>query len=107
MTLPFGANFDIRNTMRYKDVMKEYGLGPDGSILTSHKGEDFFIRTKVVLLHHVLIPHHVMNIMLAPNGNVITVWSRLMIDTSSETKFFLLLDGFNVSLNKYIIRVSK
>ncbi|CAL4939097.1 unnamed protein product [Urochloa decumbens] len=35
MTLPFGANIDIRDTVRYKDVMKEYGLGPNGGILTS------------------------------------------------------------------------
>ncbi|ONK63249.1 uncharacterized protein A4U43_C07F12920 [Asparagus officinalis] len=34
MTLPFGANIDIRDTVRYKQVMKEYGLGPNGGILT-------------------------------------------------------------------------
>jgi hypothetical protein len=87
--------------------MKEYGLGPNGGILTFLKGEDFFIGTKAVLLHHVLIPHRVVNIMLALNGSVITAWSRLTADINSETKVFLLQDGFNVSLNKYIIRVSK
>ncbi|KAG9439238.1 hypothetical protein H6P81_019403 [Aristolochia fimbriata] len=35
MTLPFGANVDIRDTVKYKDVMKEYNLGPNGGILTS------------------------------------------------------------------------
>ncbi|RWW03577.1 hypothetical protein BHE74_00048843, partial [Ensete ventricosum] len=35
MTLPFGANIDIRDTVRYKEVMKEYHLGPNGAILTS------------------------------------------------------------------------
>jgi hypothetical protein len=35
MTLPFGANIDIRNTVWYKEVMKEHGLGPSGGILTS------------------------------------------------------------------------
>ena len=35
MTLPFGANIDICDTVQYKDVMKEYGLGPNGGILTS------------------------------------------------------------------------
>jgi hypothetical protein len=58
----------------YKDVMKEYGLGPNGGILTSLKGEDFFIGIKTVLHHHILIPYHVANIMLAPNDSVITVW---------------------------------
>jgi hypothetical protein len=107
MTLPFGANIDIYDTVRYRDVMKEYGLGPNGGILTSLKGEDFFIGTKAVLLHHILIPHCVVNIMLAPNDNIITPRSRLMTDTCSETNIFLLLDGFNVSLNKYIIGASK
>lgn len=35
MTLPFGANIDIRDTVRYKEVMKEYNLGPNGGIMTS------------------------------------------------------------------------
>ncbi|KAG0484861.1 hypothetical protein HPP92_008940 [Vanilla planifolia] len=35
MNLPFGANIDIRDTVRYKEVMKEYNLGPNGGILTS------------------------------------------------------------------------
>jgi GTPase SAR1 family protein len=33
--VPFGANIDIRDTVNYKEVMKEYGLGPNGGILTS------------------------------------------------------------------------
>jgi hypothetical protein len=86
MTLPFGANIDIRDTVRYRDMMKEYGLGPNGGILPSPKCEDFFIGTKTVLLHHILIPRRVTNIMLAPNGNVITAWSRLTTDTCSEVK---------------------
>jgi hypothetical protein len=99
MTLSFGTNIDIRDTVRYKNIMKEYGLVPNGGILTSLKGEDLFIRTTTVLHHHILIPHCVANIMLAPNDSVIT--------TCSKTKIFLHLDGFNGSLNKYIIRVSK
>ncbi|XP_020600342.1 LOW QUALITY PROTEIN: GPN-loop GTPase 1 [Phalaenopsis equestris] len=35
VNLPFGANIDIRDTVRYKEVMKEYNLGPNGGILTS------------------------------------------------------------------------
>ena len=32
---PFAANIDIRDTVDYKEVMKQYGLGPNGAILTS------------------------------------------------------------------------
>lgn len=34
-SLPYGANIDIRDTVNYKEVMKQYGLGPNGGILTS------------------------------------------------------------------------
>eukprot|EP00887_Chlorella_sp_A99_P002905 scaffold6.g2905.t1 len=33
--LPYGANIDIRDTVNYKNVMKQYSLGPNGGILTS------------------------------------------------------------------------
>lgn len=35
LSVPFGANIDIRDTVNYKEVMKQYGLGPNGAILTS------------------------------------------------------------------------
>jgi len=33
--VPFPANIDIRDTVKYKEVMKQYGLGPNGGIVTS------------------------------------------------------------------------
>jgi GTPase SAR1 family protein len=33
--VPYGANIDIRETVNYKEVMKQYGLGPNGGIMTS------------------------------------------------------------------------
>ncbi|CAH8345965.1 unnamed protein product [Eruca vesicaria subsp. sativa] len=35
MSLPFGANIDIRDTVKYKEVMRQYNLGPNGGIMTS------------------------------------------------------------------------
>ncbi|POW03520.1 hypothetical protein PSTT_11029 [Puccinia striiformis] len=34
-SLPFQANIDIRDTVNYKQVMKQYNLGPNGGILTA------------------------------------------------------------------------
>ncbi|GAV73880.1 LOW QUALITY PROTEIN: ATP_bind_1 domain-containing protein [Cephalotus follicularis] len=34
MTLPYGANIDIRDTVHYKEVTSEFNLGPNGGILT-------------------------------------------------------------------------
>lgn len=35
LNVPFPANIDIRDTVNYKEVMKQYGLGPNGGIVTS------------------------------------------------------------------------
>ena len=32
---PYGANVDIRDTVNYREVMKQYTLGPNGGILTA------------------------------------------------------------------------
>ena len=33
--VPFESNIDIRDSVNYKEVMKQYNLGPNGGILTS------------------------------------------------------------------------
>jgi GTPase SAR1 family protein len=33
--LPYGPNIDIRDTVNYKEVMRQYNLGPNGGIVTS------------------------------------------------------------------------
>lgn len=33
--VPFGASIDIRDTVDYKEVMKQHRLGPNGAIMTS------------------------------------------------------------------------
>lgn len=35
LDVPFTANIDIRDTVNYKEVMRQYKLGPNGGILTS------------------------------------------------------------------------
>lgn len=35
LSIPFEANIDIRDSINYKEVMKQYNLGPNGGILTS------------------------------------------------------------------------
>ncbi|XP_039259443.2 GPN-loop GTPase 1-like [Styela clava] len=34
-SVPFPTNIDIRDTVKYKEVMKQYGLGPNGGIMTA------------------------------------------------------------------------
>lgn len=33
--MPYAANIDIRDTVDYKEVMKQYSLGPNGGIMTA------------------------------------------------------------------------
>ena len=33
--VPYGAHIDIRDTVRYKKLMEQYNLGPNGGLLTS------------------------------------------------------------------------
>lgn len=35
LEVPYPANIDIRDTVNYKEVMKQYGLGPNGGIVTA------------------------------------------------------------------------
>ncbi|KAK9467098.1 hypothetical protein V1512DRAFT_261925 [Lipomyces arxii] len=35
LSVPFEANIDIRDSVNYKEVMKQYNLGPNGAIITS------------------------------------------------------------------------
>ncbi len=35
MHLPYHANIDIRDTVNYKELMKQYSLGPNGAIVTA------------------------------------------------------------------------
>nr|CAH7748965.1 unnamed protein product [Callosobruchus chinensis] len=35
INLPYFANIDVRDTVNYKEVMKQYKLGPNGAIVTS------------------------------------------------------------------------
>eukprot|EP01083_Nonionella_stella_P082304 227161_1 len=34
-SIPYGPNIDIRDTVKYKEIMKQYKLGPNGAIITS------------------------------------------------------------------------
>jgi GTPase SAR1 family protein len=35
LNVPFECNIDIRDSVNYQEVMKQYNLGPNGGILTS------------------------------------------------------------------------
>lgn len=50
LSLPFEPNVDIRDSVNYKEVMRQYNLGPNGGILTSLN----LFATKIDQLVHLL-----------------------------------------------------
>ncbi|PPR91277.1 hypothetical protein GOBAR_AA29413 [Gossypium barbadense] len=99
MTLPFGANIDIRDTVKYKEVMKQFNLGPNGGILTSlnlfaTKFDELFL----FLFLDVLVPF-IWHVMYTTSANiqsqVISVIERradqldyVLVDTPGQIEIF-------------------
>ncbi|KAI3882851.1 hypothetical protein MKW92_016932 [Papaver armeniacum] len=57
MTLPYGADIDIRDTVKYKEVMNWYNLCPNGGMLTSTKFDEVVsvIEKRADQLDYVLV----------------------------------------------------
>ena len=52
-TVPFAAGIDIRDTVDYKEVMKQYNLGPNGGIMTALN----LFATRFDQVHHAHAHH--------------------------------------------------
>ncbi|KAG9285441.1 hypothetical protein G9A89_010916 [Geosiphon pyriformis] len=79
--LPFTANIDIRDTVNYKEVMKQYNLGPNGGILTSlnlftTKFDQVldFIEKRAPTLDHIILdtPGQIEIFTWSASGSIIT-----------------------------------
>jgi GTPase SAR1 family protein len=79
--LPFGASIDIRDTVNYKQVMQQYGLGPNGGIVTSLNlfATRFdqvlqFVEKRAPELHHVVLdtPGQIEVFTWSASGSIIT-----------------------------------
>ena len=94
MTLPFEASIDIRDAGRYKDVMKEYGLGPmkKSSPLSKVKMAPFGPSPYSFITYFDRTVSRIT--MLAPYGNIITRSVEVNDIDMFPNKYFLFLDGF-------------
>ena len=56
--VPYPVNIDIRDTVKYKNVMKQYKLGPNGAIVTSlNLFSTRFDQVKQLLRHLTRVNH--------------------------------------------------
>lgn len=58
INLPFESNIDIRDSINYKEVMKQYNLGPNGGILTSLNLFTTKVDQVMNILEKRLLPHN-------------------------------------------------
>ena len=77
-SVPFESNIDIRDSINYKEVMKQYNLGPNGGILTSLN----LFSTKVDQIIALLEKR------TAPNPNNRSI-KHILVDTPGQIEVFV------------------
>ena len=87
-SVPFDSNIDIRDSVNYKEVMKQYNLGPNGGILTSLNLFSTKIDQVMGLLEKRCLPQP-----LPPNkqggGESKVLPSHILIDTPGQIEVFV------------------
>ena len=94
--VPFDCNIDIRDSLNYKEVMKEYNLGPNGGILTSLNIFATKIDQIIGILEKRTKPNsetpnarHIKNIIVDTPGQIeVFVWSAsgsILLDSLAST----------------------
>ncbi|KAL9606594.1 MAG: hypothetical protein Q9179_000248 [Wetmoreana sp. 5 TL-2023] len=79
--VPFDSNIDIRDSLNYKEVMREYNLGPNGGILTSLN----IFATKIDQVMGILEKRTKLN-PETPNARPI---KNIIIDTPGQIEVFV------------------
>lgn len=79
--VPFDSNIDIRDSLNYKEVMKEYNLGPNGGILTSLN----IFATKIDQVMNILEKRTTPN-PETPNAKPI---KNIIVDTPGQIEVFV------------------
>jgi len=79
--VPFDSNIDIRDSLNYKEVMREYSLGPNGGILTSLN----IFATKIDQVMNILEKRTLPN-PETPNAKKI---KNIIVDTPGQIEVFV------------------
>ncbi|KAL1957822.1 hypothetical protein VTO42DRAFT_5540 [Malbranchea cinnamomea] len=81
-SVPFESNIDIRDSINYKEVMKQYNLGPNGGILTSLN----LFATKVDQIISILEKRTLADPAQDPTAKPI---KHILIDTPGQIEVFV------------------
>jgi GTPase SAR1 family protein len=88
--VPFDANIDIRDSVNYKEVMKQYNLGPNGAILTSLN----LFSTKIDQVMGILEKR-----CLPEEGATNKVPGHIIVDTPGQIEVFVWSASGNILLS--------
>ena len=80
-TVPFESNIDIRDSLNYKEVMREYNLGPNGGILTSLN----IFATKIDQIINILEKRTTPN----PETPKVKPIKNIIVDTPGQIEVFV------------------
>lgn len=80
-SVPFDSNIDIRDSLDYKEVMREYNLGPNGGILTSLN----IFATKIDQVMAILEKRTIPN----PDAPTAKPIKHIIVDTPGQIEVFV------------------
>ena len=80
-SVPFESNIDIRDSINYKEVMKQYNLGPNGGILTSLNLFATKVDQIIALLEKRASPN--------PNNPSAKPIEHILVDTPGQIEVFV------------------
>jgi len=84
-SVPFDSNIDIRDSVNYKEVMKQYNLGPNGGILTSLN----LFSTKIDQVMGILEKRCLPQQQLASSEDKTLLPTHILIDTPGQIEVFV------------------
>lgn len=89
-SVPFESNIDIRDSVKYKEVMKQYNLGPNGAILTSLNLFATKIDQIISILEKRCLPQ--------PESTIPTP-GHIIVDTPGQIEVFVWSASGNILLS--------
>lgn len=81
-SVPFESNIDIRDSINYKEVMKQYNLGPNGGILTSLN----LFATKIDQIMSILEKRTITDPAQNPSAKT---FKHILVDTPGQIEVFV------------------